>query len=173
MKSSSVNARPLHPSILRTCIFTLVNLFLLWLLALCCLFVMMLIMNVLHSHSSIFEAVKNILFNLWHAIFVSVINISLTKLSIVLRWIPLLILSITLSLIDGLVQRDIRKFQGARESSFIFHRVKYLFSMCFYFPLFFYFVYPVDIDEQWFLLPMLIALSLLTYLSAKHFKKYL
>ena len=35
-------------------------------------------------------------------------------------------------IVDGLGQRDIRKFQGARESAFIFHRIKPLTATLFY-----------------------------------------
>ena len=38
--------------------------------------------------------------------------------------LPLFLLSLILGLVDGLVQRDIRKFKGARESTLLFHKIK-------------------------------------------------
>ena len=52
--------------------------------------------------------------------------------------IPLFSLSLSIGLVDGLVQRDIRKFQGARESTLLFHRIKRCGAAIFFLPLFAY-----------------------------------
>lgn len=75
-------------------------------------------------------------------------------------------------IVDGLVQRDIRKFQAARESTFLFHRLKLLTSKIFYSFFLIYMSMPCATQPQTLLLPMILIVSVLTMLSIKHYKKY-
>lgn len=97
----------------------------------------------------------------------------LTKDVILLCALPLFLLCIGIGLVDGLVQRDIRKFQGARESAFLFHAFKCSGSFWFFMPLFIYLLLPWPITPQWLLVSTAIGLGVLTQLSARSFKKYL
>jgi hypothetical protein len=76
-------------------------------------------------------------------------------------------------MIDGLVLRDKRKFQGARESTFIFHRLKPLAKISFFSLFFIYMVIPYSVLPGVFLVPMVMLSSLFTMLAIKSFKKYL
>lgn len=87
--------------------------------------------------------------------------------------LPLFALISMVCITDGLVKRDIRKFQGARESTFIFHRMKYLKGFCFFVPLLIYFSLPFYITPTIFLITQAMILGLIFGTSATYFKKYL
>lgn len=75
--------------------------------------------------------------------------------------------------VDGLAQRDIRKYQGARESAFVFHRLKLLTGTVFYLLFFVYMAMPLAFAPGIVLLPMALLSGVLIQLSVTHFKKYL
>ena len=85
---------------------------------------------------------------------------------------PFFIGCVFLGVIDGLVKRDIRKFQGARESTFLFHRIKKTWKPLFFVPLFLYFVCPYPLTPTIFLAPMGISLGFMIQISLQSFKKY-
>lgn len=85
--------------------------------------------------------------------------------------LPLLILSLGLGLIDGLVQRDIRKFQGARETTLLFHRIKRCGTAIFFIPFFLYMAWLSPVSPLWFFLPMATGLGLWLALTVRFFKK--
>jgi integrating conjugative element membrane protein (TIGR03747 family) len=105
-------------------------------------------------------------------LFWGITGIVLTRLGILLLTLPLFLLCLGLGLVDGLVQRDIRKFQGARESTLLFHEFKRGSGFWFFVPLLIYFLWPWPLEAQWVLLPLAIAMGLLMQLGAKSFKKY-
>lgn len=47
------------------------------------------------------------------------------RLAMALFALPVLVLAILIGVVDGLVQRDVRKWSGGRESSFIYHHAKH------------------------------------------------
>ncbi len=100
-------------------------------------------------------------------------EIAVSRLFIFILALPLFLLISFIGLTDGLVKRDIRKFQGARESTFTFHRMKHLHSFLFFIPLFIYLSVPVPITPTLFLTGQAILLGFVTMLSATYFKKYL
>jgi len=75
--------------------------------------------------------------------------------------------------IDGLVQRDIRKFKGSRESALFFHRIKPLAIHFLFFTFFIYMVLPLPISPELILIPMAIISGICISLSIKSYKKYL
>jgi len=78
-----------------------------------------------------------------------------------------------LGFMDGLVQRDIRKFQNARESALFFHRSKSFLSMLFFMGYFLFIVVPVDISLTFCLALIALAIAYFVQVSTKKFKKYL
>jgi integrating conjugative element membrane protein (TIGR03747 family) len=94
------------------------------------------------------------------------------RLKVFLSALPLLGIAIILGFIDGLAQRDIRKFRGARESTFLFHRSKYTLPFMFFIPLLIYLALPWSISPLWSIGPMAVLLGLTIWLSAQSFKKY-
>jgi integrating conjugative element membrane protein (TIGR03747 family) len=100
-------------------------------------------------------------------------NTEFSKIRLFLESLPLMGLIIGIFLIDGLAQRDIRKFQCARESTYLFHRPKPILSFCFYIPMFVYFATPTLFNSEIFFIVIAIVLGLIIHVSVKNFKKYL
>ncbi len=95
------------------------------------------------------------------------------RLWIFILSIPLWASLLFVMTVDGLGQRDIRKFQAARESTFLFHRLKLLTSHVFYGFFLFFMSTPWVIEPSILLLPMILTVSILLMLSIKYYKKYL
>lgn len=99
-------------------------------------------------------------------------EVNLSRLIILVLALPLLFLLLLVFATDGLVQRDIRKFQGARESTFLFHRSQYLLRFCIYAPLFIYLCVPIAVTPVLFIMTQGILMGLVVMLSATYYKKY-
>jgi hypothetical protein len=110
--------------------------------------------------------------NLIH-ILCGTLEIILTRMCIFLLSIPFLIVIFGVFIIDGLVQRDIRKFQGERESALFFHRAKLLSSTLFGFIFFLFLAMPIQISSQYILIPMSLICGFILMYSIKNFKKYM
>lgn len=95
------------------------------------------------------------------------------RLCIFILALPLFLLCLSVGIVDGLVQRDIRKFQGARESAFIFHWIKLAIGFCLFFPFFIYLVCPWPLSSLWFLVTMAMVMGGLVQMGLRSFKKYL
>ena len=100
---------------------------------------------------------------------ISVMNIEFSRVRLFLESLPLMGLIIGIFLIDGLVQRDIRKFQCARESTYLFHRPKPILSFCFYMPLFVYFVSPALFNPEIIFVAISVAVGLIVHVMARSF----
>jgi integrating conjugative element membrane protein (TIGR03747 family) len=94
------------------------------------------------------------------------------RLFIFILSFPLWLSVLFVMIVDGLVQRDIRKFQAARESTFLFHRLKLLTENLFYSFFLIYMSMPIAIQPEALLLPTVIIVSVLFKLSIKYYKKY-
>lgn len=79
---------------------------------------------------------------------------------------------IILGLIDGLVQRDIRKFQAARESTLFFHRAKQAWRTFLLSGYFLFMVIPVGFNPEVGLLIIGSGMGFLTATMMRSFKKY-
>jgi hypothetical protein len=103
----------------------------------------------------------------------AVSEIQLARLFIFILALPLFIVSLVVLITDGLVKRDIRKFQGARESAFTFHRLKSCLGFCFFIPFFIYLSMPLSVSPILILIPHILLFSGIAALSITHFKKHL
>lgn len=92
---------------------------------------------------------------------------------IFILFLPIFILILFGFILDGLVQRDIRKLKGAKESSFFFHRVSTLAIVSVTIGFFIYMVIPIFISPFSILIPMTMFSAMLTMFSIKNFKKYI
>ena len=77
-----------------------------------------------------------------------------------------------LGLMDGLIQRDIRKYRAARESTLFFHRSKAFLSTIFYTGYFLFISIPVTFNLTLGLLLLAMLMGFMIYLASKNFKKY-
>lgn len=103
----------------------------------------------------------------------SIVLVIVLRCCIFIAFLPLMFLILFVFIVDGLVERDKRKFQGARESTFVFHRTMPLGKSFFLLLFFIYMVLPWFISPETILVPMDLFIGLLTTLAIKHFKKYL
>jgi hypothetical protein len=99
-------------------------------------------------------------------------EIELTRFICIILLLPLFLLLLLVSIMDGLVKRDVRKYQGARESTYMFHRFKNIFGFGFFISLLFYLCLPLALSPLAILLPQIILLSLVCHISISNFKKY-
>jgi integrating conjugative element membrane protein (TIGR03747 family) len=97
----------------------------------------------------------------------------LVRLLVLALTLPLFALGLFVALLDGIVQRDIRRFGAGRESGFVYHRARALILPAALLPWGIYLSFPVSIHPLWILLPSAILLALAVRTTAATFKKYL
>lgn len=124
-------------------------------------------LNIVNQLSTRFEFIQSALHLLLAAT-----EISISRLFIYLLAIPFFGLILAVFFTDGLVKRDIRKFQGSRESTFTFHRAKHFFGFCFFVPFFVFLCCPLAITPILFLVAQALLMGMAAKLSATYFKKY-
>lgn len=95
------------------------------------------------------------------------------RLSILLLALPVFAVFGTVAMIDGLVQRDVRRWSGGRESSFIYHWAKRstlpLLVVCGVG----YLASPFSVHPSSAVLPIAAAFAITILITASSFKKYL
>ena len=94
------------------------------------------------------------------------------RLIIVLLFLPLFVLLGVAGLIDGLVQRDLRRLGGGRESALLYHRARQCVLPCLQWSCFLFLVLPFAIKPELLLIPFAILFSIALFFTAKTFKKY-
>ncbi len=95
----------------------------------------------------------------------------LARLTNIFFIFPTVLLTLFVFFIDGLVQRDIRKFSGGRESALIYHQAK---SFSFFFlsnGIFIYLVLPISINADFILILAACLSSCFLLQTVKAFKK--
>lgn len=96
------------------------------------------------------------------------------RLAIAYLALPAFALAFLIGLVDGLGRRDIRKWCGGRESSFVYHHAKRLLWPAFTFGFFVYLTWPSGgFNPAWAVLPFCAASACTVSLMAATFKKYL
>lgn len=99
---------------------------------------------------------------------------AMIRLAIVWLAIPAFLLALTVGLVDGLARRDIRKWSGGRESSYVYHHAKRLLVPAFTGGFLFYMTWPTGgFNPAWMVLPFCAAAAWTVSLMAATFKKYL
>jgi integrating conjugative element membrane protein (TIGR03747 family) len=99
-------------------------------------------------------------------------KILLSKLFIVFLYTPIFLIMMLVMIVDGLGQRDIRKFSGSRESSFIFHQFKRLPEWIIYSVLLIYLSLPLQINPEFILIATIMLVGILVMQTIKGYKKY-
>jgi integrating conjugative element membrane protein (TIGR03747 family) len=97
----------------------------------------------------------------------------IVRLLVLCLSVPLLLMAAFIGLVDGLVQRDIRRFGAGRESGYIYHRAKACVMPLLTWPWVIYLALPVSLSATWILLPSAILMAITLALAASTFKKYL
>lgn len=95
------------------------------------------------------------------------------RLVILSLTIPLFALAVFTGVVDGLVQRDLRKFGSGRESSYLYHKARGTIIPLMIVPWTVYLAVPISISPLLILLPCALILSVSICITVATFKKYL
>lgn len=94
------------------------------------------------------------------------------RLAVAILTTPIFILFGIAALVDGLVHRELRRYGGANESSFIYHKVKPWIKPAFITTWFVYLGAPFSIHPNWIFIPAAVVFSLAIFFTAAMFKKF-
>ena len=95
------------------------------------------------------------------------------RLAILTLAMPIFLLFSLVALVDGLVQRDLRRWGGGRESSFVYHYAKKAALPLVLFSWVTYLALPFSLHPTFVVLPFATLFALTVAVTASTFKKYL
>jgi len=95
------------------------------------------------------------------------------RLAVLTLAMPAFLLAILAGVLDGLVMRDLRRWGGGRESSYLYHHAKRWIWPLFIAVWVFYLSLPFSIHPAFSILPFAALIGLLVAITAASFKKYL
>jgi integrating conjugative element membrane protein (TIGR03747 family) len=95
------------------------------------------------------------------------------RLAILTLATPVFGLFTLVALVDGLVRRDLRRWGGGRESSFVYHYAKKAALPLIVTAWVLYLSLPFSLHPSWIILPFALAFALAVTITASTFKKYL
>lgn len=95
------------------------------------------------------------------------------RLAVLTLATPLFLLAVITGAVDGLMRRDLRRFEAGRESSFLYHRAKRTLLPLMVSPWVIYLSLPFSVNPIWVLLPCAALLGWMMAITAATFKKYL
>lgn len=95
------------------------------------------------------------------------------RLMIIVLTSPIFILAALVGLIDGLVERDLRRFGVGRESAFKYHHSKKMVGPIMFSAWILYLAIPVSIHPNLILIPAAVLFGIMIRLTATNFKKHL
>lgn len=95
------------------------------------------------------------------------------RLAILTLATPVFGLFTLVALVDGLVRRDLRRWGGGRESSFVYHYAKKAAMPLVIMAWVLYLALPISLHPSWIILPFALAFAFAVTITASTFKKYL
>ena len=98
---------------------------------------------------------------------------TVVRIIVIISALPAVLLLWALSLLDGLVARDLRKHRVLHESSYLYHNAKALFAASILVPPLIYLSLPFSFHPTAFLLLFTTPAGAVIWLMASRFKKYL
>jgi len=107
--------------------------------------------------------------------FIAAINIAQVfsvRLLVIVLSLPLFLLIGVSALVDGLVQRDLRRFGGGREFGRVFHTVRRYNSPLIVLTGFIYLSIPISIHPNWLFVPAAGLFGLTMFITSATFTKY-
>ncbi|MEO0436600.1 MAG: DUF4400 domain-containing protein [Pseudomonadota bacterium] len=104
---------------------------------------------------------------------VNTIKLAALRLSVCLFTIPAFVIVALVALFDGLVARDIRKYTGGHESSYVFHAAKRFVVPSLMLTVTIYLMLPISVRPVVVFGPALLSSAVMIYTAASRFKKYL
>jgi integrating conjugative element membrane protein (TIGR03747 family) len=103
----------------------------------------------------------------------TVTQVFAVRLAVLTLATPVFVLFGLVALVDGLVQRDLRRWAGGRESAFIYHHAKKVVFPAVIFAWVVYLGMPTSIHPNYVILPFAALFALAMAVAAGSFKKYL
>jgi integrating conjugative element membrane protein (TIGR03747 family) len=95
------------------------------------------------------------------------------RLAVLTLAMPAFALAVLLGVLDGLVMRDLRRWSGGRESSFLYHHAKRWIWPLFITVWVFYLSLPMSIHPAFSILPFAALIGMVVTVTVSTFKKYL
>ncbi|WP_299314956.1 TIGR03747 family integrating conjugative element membrane protein [uncultured Halomonas sp.] len=95
------------------------------------------------------------------------------RLAVLTLAMPVFVLFGLVAIVDGLVQRDLRRWGGGRESSFVYHHAKRLVFPSIVLTWVVYLGLPVSVHPNFVILPFALLSAVALAVTASTFKKYL
>ena len=103
----------------------------------------------------------------------NICDLYVIRLTVLCLAAPLFVLLVWVGLVDGLVQRDLRRWGGGRESSYVYHYAKRSNLVFVALAGFVYLALPFSVHPAIVLMPFAIVCAASIGLTASRFKKYL
>jgi len=104
---------------------------------------------------------------------VNITQVFAVRLAVMTLAMPAFLLAVLVGTLDGLVARDLRKWGGGRESSYLYHHAKRWIWPLFVGAWVFYLSLPFSLSPAFAILPFAALVGLLVAITASSFKKYL
>lgn len=104
---------------------------------------------------------------------IAVTQVFSVRLAILILSTPVIILALIAGFTDGLVQRDLRRWGGGRESSFLYHHAKKVIVPAILSAWVIYLAMPFSVHPSLIIVPFTILAGIAMAVSASTFKKYL
>jgi integrating conjugative element membrane protein (TIGR03747 family) len=104
---------------------------------------------------------------------ITMTSVFAVRLAVLVLSAPAFVLLMLVGMIDGLVQRDIRRWSGGRESAFVYHWAKKFILPLLVLPWVIYLAMPVSIHPNVIVLPFAVLLAVVVRVMTATFKKYL
>ena len=111
-----------------------------------------------------------------HCALLSAGNVTLTfllRLAILLQALPLVALTITIGLVDGLVRRDLRRFGAGHESGFVYHHARRMIASSLAATGLVWLAVPYVLEPEYVMITGAMSIGLAVSVAVSVFKKYL
>ncbi|SEP17866.1 TIGR03747 family integrating conjugative element membrane protein [Aquisalimonas asiatica] len=104
---------------------------------------------------------------------ITITQVFALRLGVLTLAMPVFVLFALVAVVDGLVQRELRRWGGGRESSFVYHHAKRLMAPSIAMAWVVYLAMPVPVHPNWVILPFAVLNAVTVAITASRFKKYL
>lgn len=95
------------------------------------------------------------------------------RLAVMVSALPVFLLAGLVAVVDGLGQRDLRRFGGGRERGQVYHLARGMVFPAFTLPWILYLSWPTTVHPNHFILPFALVFGFALWIAASSFKKYL
>lgn len=95
------------------------------------------------------------------------------RMAILVLSLPVFLVFAVVAMVDGLVQRELRRWGGANEQGYVYHHVKRLIGPMIWLPLIIYLSLPTSMHPNWIVMPFAALFALTVWVTAQTFKQYL